>query len=128
MEPIVAVVIGLALAGYFVMAVKCGQARGRLNVAAPATTGNAEFERYFRAQYNTIEHLVIFVPAMLMFGHFVSPLAAALIGIVFIVGRFMYARGYVIDPARRGPGFLLTVLANGTLLTGGLIGAFVDWL
>lgn len=125
---LVAVVIGLALAEYFAMAVKCGQARGRLGVAAPSTTGNAEFERYFRAQYNTIEHLIIFVPAMLMFGYYVSEAVAALVGIVFIVGRFLYARGYVADPARRGPGFLLTVIANGVLLTGGLVGAFVRWL
>ncbi len=125
---LVAVVISLALAEYFVILVKCGQARGRLGVAAPATTGNPEFERYFRAQYNTLEQLVIFLPAMIMFGAYVSPAVAALLGLVFIVGRFLYARGYVIDPARRGPGFLLTVLANGVLLLGGLVGAFVAWL
>ena len=125
---LVAVVISLALAEYFVILVRCGQARGRLGVAAPATTGNPEFERYFRAQYNTLEQLVIFLPAMIMFGAYVSPAVAALIGLVFIVGRFLYARGYVIDPSRRGPGFLLTVLANGVLLLGGLVGAFVAWL
>ena len=125
---LVAVVISLALAEYFVILVRCGQARGRLGVAAPATTGNPEFERYFRAQYNTLEQLVIFLPAMIMFGAYVSPAVAALLGLVFIVGRFLYARGYVIDPARRGPGFLLTVLANGVLLLGGLVGAFVAWL
>ncbi len=125
---LVAVVISLALAEYFVILVRCGQARGRLGVAAPATTGNPEFERYFRAQYNTLEQLVIFLPAMIMFGAYVSPAVAALVGLVFIVGRFLYARGYVIDPARRGPGFLLTVLANGVLLLGGLVGAFVAWL
>ncbi len=125
---LVAVVISLALAEYFVILVKCGQARGRLGVAAPSTTGNPEFERYFRAQYNTLEQLVIFVPAMIMFGAYVSTFWAALLGIVFIAGRFLYARGYVIDPARRGPGFLLTVVANGVLLLGGLIGALLRWL
>lgn len=125
---LVAVVIGLALVEYLYITVKCGQARGRLDVAAPSTTGNPEFERYFRAQYNTIEQLVVFVPAVLLFGFYVSPGLAAGVGIVFILGRFLYARGYVIDPARRGPGFLLTIVANSVLLLGGLIGAVLDWL
>jgi glutathione S-transferase len=47
---------------------------------------------------------------------------------VFIVGRALYARGYVLDPAKRGPGFLLTILANVVLLIGSLVGAIVAWL
>jgi hypothetical protein len=125
---LVAVVIGLALAEYFYFLMKCGAARGRLGVAAPATAGDAEFERYFRVQYNTIEQLVVFLPAMLLFGYYVDPTVAAGVGVVFIIGRFLYGRGYVIDPARRGPGFLLTVLSNSVLLIGGLVGAFLAWL
>jgi hypothetical protein len=45
--------------------------------------------------------------------------------VVFIVGRGLYARAYVVDPAKRGPGFLLTVVSNLTLLAGGLVGAIV---
>ncbi len=125
---LVAVVVGLALVEYFVMLMKCGQARGRLGVAAPSTTGNPEFERYFRVQYNTIEQLVIFVPGMFLFGYYVDPRWAAGLGLVFIVGRFLYGRGYVADPSRRGPGFLLTVLANGVLMIGAVVGAFLAWL
>jgi hypothetical protein len=125
---LVSVVIGLALAEYFFFVMKCGQARGRLGVPAPATTGVAEFERIFRVQYNTIEQLVIFLPGMLIFGHYVSPPGAAALGIVFILGRALYARGYLSDPGRRGPGFLLTILSNAALLVGGTVGALLDWL
>ena len=125
---LVAVVIGLALAEYFYFLMRCGAARGRLGVAAPATVGDAEFERYFRVQYNTIEQLVVFLPGMLLFGYYVDPTVAAGVGVVFIIGRFLYGRGYVIDPARRGPGFLLTVVSNAVLLLGGLVGAFLAWL
>ena len=45
------------------------------------------------------------------------------LGLLFIVGRALYARGYLRDPATRGPGFGLTLLANALLLGGGLIGA-----
>ena len=125
---LVGIVIGLALAEYFYFLMKCGQARGRFDVPAPATTGVPEFERYFRVQYNTIEQLVIFLPAVLLFGFYVDPRLAALLGLVFVAGRALYARGYVVDPARRGPGFLLTLVANSLLLLGGLIGAVVAWL
>jgi uncharacterized membrane protein YecN with MAPEG domain len=122
---LVAFVAGLALVEYYVFTLQCGRARGRLGVPAPATTGNAEFERYLRVQYNTIEQLVIFLPALFGFAHFVSPGWAAALGVVFIVGRALFARGYVQDPARRGPGFGLTLLANSVLLLGSLLGALV---
>lgn len=125
---LVAFVAGLALIEYFVITMACGHARGRLGVAAPAITGHPEFERYLRVQYNTIEQLVIFLPALFGFAHYASPGWAAALGIVFIVGRAMYARGYVQDPAKRGPGFGLTLLANTVLLLGATIGALVVWL
>jgi glutathione S-transferase len=125
---LVAFVAGLALIEYFVITMACGRARGRLGVAAPAITGHPEFERYLRVQYNTIEQLVIFLPALFGFAHYASTGWAAALGIVFIVGRAMYARGYVQDPAKRGPGFGLTLLANTVLLLGAVLGALVAWL
>jgi uncharacterized membrane protein YecN with MAPEG domain len=120
---LVAFVAGLALIEYFGFTMQCGRARGRLGVPAPATTGNPVFERYLRVQYNTIEQLVIFLPALFGFAWFVSEAWAAGLGVVFVVGRALYARGYVADPAKRGPGFGLTLLANGSLLLGATLGA-----
>lgn len=125
---LVAFVAGLALIEYYVITMQAGRARGRLGVAAPAISGNPEFERYLRVQYNTIEQLVIFLPALFGFAWFASPGWAAVLGIVFIVGRALYARGYVQDPAKRGPGFGLTLLANTVLLLGATLGALIDWL
>jgi glutathione S-transferase len=125
---LVAFVAGLALIEYYVITMQCGRARGRLGVAAPAMSGNPEFERYLRVQYNTIEQLVIFLPALFGFAHFASANWAAALGAVFIVGRALYARGYVQDPAKRGPGFGLTLLANTVLLLGATLGALFAWL
>ena len=122
---IVAIVAALALVEYVVFVILCGQARGRFGVAAPSTTGNTAFERRFRVQANTVEQLVIFLPSLLLFAVYVSEPIAAGLGVVFIVGRGLYARAYVVDPAKRGPGFLLTVVSNLTLLAGGLVGAIV---
>jgi uncharacterized membrane protein YecN with MAPEG domain len=122
---IVAIVAALSLVEYIVFVILCGQARGRFGVAAPSTTGNTAFERRFRVQANTVEQLVIFLPSLLLFAVYVSEPIAAGLGVVFIVGRGLYARAYVVDPAKRGPGFLLTVVSNLTLLAGGLVGAIV---
>ena len=124
---LVAIVAALALIEYFVFTMMCGMARGRLGVPAPSMAGNPEFERYFRVQGNTIEQLVIFLPAIFLFGHFVSAPVAAGLGLVFVLGRGLYAWAYLHDPARRGPGFGLTLLSNAVLLVGGLIGSLVEY-
>jgi uncharacterized membrane protein YecN with MAPEG domain len=125
---LVAFVAGLALVEYYVITMHCGRARGRLGVAAPAMSGHPEFERYLRVQYNTIEQLVIFLPALFGFAYFASPGWAAALGALFILGRALYARGYVQDPAKRGPGFGLTLFANTLLLVGATVGALLAWL
>ena len=125
---LVSVVISLALMEYLVFTWQCGQARGRFGIAAPAVTGNLEFERRFRVQQNTLEQLIIFVPAIWMFGNFVDAYVAAGLGLVFVLGRFLYGRGYAVDPAKRGPGFGLTLLSNAVLLIGGLVGALIAYI
>ena len=127
MEPVY-IVVALVLIEYVVIVMTTGSARGRFGVAAPSTTGNPAFERHFRVQQNTVEQLVIFLPAIFIFGHYVSPNGAAVLGLIFLVGRGIYGRGYVEDPAKRAPGFMLTFGSNVILLVGGLIGAVVAWL
>ncbi len=119
----VAVVILLALLQYVVFGALVGRARGRYGVKAPAVTGHEIFERYFRAHYNTLELLVAFVPAIWLFGTYVSPSWAAGLGVVYLVGRVLYLRGYVADPAKREIGFGLSVLPIIVLIVGALWGA-----
>ena len=120
---VVAVILGLAILEYVVIMLLTGQARSRFGVQAPATTGHPEFERYYRVQQNTIEQLIVFFPALFLFASYVNTTIAALLGVAFIVGRVLYARGYIADPARRGTGFAIGLIANMLLLLGGLIGA-----
>jgi uncharacterized MAPEG superfamily protein len=116
-------VIALALLEYFVFSTLVGRARGKYNVPAPAISGHPVFDRYFRAHQNTLEQLVIFVPSMLIFSRVFDPRIAAGLGVVFIVGRALYFRGYVADAAKRGTGFLIGALAQVALLLGSLVGA-----
>lgn len=122
MEP-VAVVIVLALFQYVAFGMLVGWARGKYGVKAPAVTGHETFDRYFRVHQNTLELLVVFVPAIWLFGIYVDPTWAALLGLVYLVARVLYLRGYVADPAKREVGFALSVLPVFVLLAGALWGA-----
>lgn len=120
---VVHIVIALALIQFFAFGVLVGRARGKYQVDAPAITGHPVFERYYRVHYNTMEQLVSFVPGMLLFGAYVSTMGAAILGLVFIAGRFLYLRHYIADPKKRGAGFGISVLPIMILILGGLGGA-----
>ena len=118
----VALVVILALIEYIVFASLVGKARGMYGIKAPAISGHDVFERYFRVQQNTLEQLIIFIPAIFIFAHYLHAVSAAVIGVFFIVGRAIYARAYVAEPAKRGTGMLISFFANAVLLLGGIVG------
>jgi len=122
MQPhsLTAIVSIIALLVYAGMGVGVGRARAKCGVAAPAMTGDPLLERAIRVQANTLEWLPIFLVSLWLFAFYWSDLAAALMGVVWIVGRIAYWRGYLIDPARREAGFLIQALASAVLLFGAL--------
>ena len=123
---LVTIVIALALIEYTVFGMLVGKARGKYGIDAPAISGDPIFERYYRVQQNTLEVLVLFIPGMWMFGHYVSADVAAGLGLIFIVGRFLYLRSYVADPKSRSIGFALSFIPAQILIIGGLIGAAMN--
>lgn len=116
-------IIALALLQFLAFATAVGAARVRYKVPAPATTGNEVFERYFRVQMNTLELLILFIPAIWIFGLYVSANAAAGLGAVYIIGRGIYFFSYVKDPKKRELGFTLSAAPVAALVIGALIGA-----
>ena len=119
----VAIVTVVALLQFFWFGWQVGVARGKYNIAAPAVSGNEMFERVFRVHMNTQEQLVVFLPSLWIFASFISPLWAAGLGAVFIIGRAVYARSYVKDPKGRSAGFAMTALPVLALVVGILIWA-----
>jgi uncharacterized MAPEG superfamily protein len=112
----------LALLQQLWFGILVSRARGRYGVTAPAVTGNTIFERYYRVQMNTLELLVLFVPALYLSALYVPPLWPALLGVLYLIGRLLYARAYITDPPKRGLGFGLSLLPIMALLLLGLIG------
>jgi glutathione S-transferase len=121
--PYVAIVTVAALLQFWWFGWQVGVARGKYNIAAPAVSGNEMFERVFRVHANTLEQLITFLPSLWIFAYFISPIWAAALGVVFIIGRALYARTYVKDPTSRSPGFAMSALPQLLLMLGILIWA-----
>jgi glutathione S-transferase len=119
---LVLVVMLVALIEYMVFAGLVGRARRQYGVRAPATTGHPTFERIYRVHQNTLEALIMFVPALLVFACYLSFAWAAGLGVVFIVARAIYAVSYIRAAERRGIGAGLTGVVNIVLVLGGLVG------
>jgi len=117
---LVAIVSLLALLVYLWMGIRVGGARAKCGVRAPAMTGDPILERHIRVQANTLEWLPIFLVSMWLFALYWNDRVAAALGVVWIVGRIIYAFGYVADPSKRAAGFLIQALAAAVLLFGAL--------
>lgn len=112
----------LALVEYTVMGALVGRARAKHDVKAPAITGHPEFERTNRVHINTLESLIAFIPAVWLFGYYLDPRWAAGLGLVFVIGRAVYAVGYLKAAEKRGVGAGISGLTNIVLLLGALFG------
>ena len=107
----VALVTVLLVSQYMVFMMLVGAARGKSGIKAPAVTGDEGFERAYRVQMNTLEQLMVALPALWVSGMYFDSLVAALLGMAFFLGRVMYRAGYVKDPEKRGMGFGIGFLA-----------------
>jgi glutathione S-transferase len=117
-----ALVTGLALLLYMLLVINVSRARGRYKIDAPAVSGDPAFERVFRVQQNTLEQIVVFLPALWLFSVYVSPLWGGGIGFLWILARIFYAWSYYRDAASRGPGYGISALCSLVLLIGSIVG------
>ena len=118
----VGAIIGLALLEYLVLGALVGRARGTYHVEAPATTGDPTFERYFRVHQNSMEALIVFLPSLALFATYVSVSIGIALGLIFLIGRIIYAAGYISAPEKRAPGALITLVVNAILVVGAILG------
>ncbi|MEG3941656.1 MAPEG family protein [Microcoleus sp. S36b_A3] len=117
-----------ALILYFILTLNVGRARFKYKVSPPQMTGNPDFERVVRVHQNTLEQLILFLPSLWIFSQFISPIWAAGIGAVWIIGRILFAWGYYQAAEKRAAGFGISTLATLTLLGGSLIGIIMALL
>jgi glutathione S-transferase len=124
-----AVTVVTVLLGLYTMML-VGRMRGKHNVQAPAMTGAPEFERAVRVQMNTLEQVVLFLPVLWLATIYpvVSGYLAPGLGLMWLVGRVLYASGYMAEAAKRSSGFLIAGVALLGLLVLSIIGIIHTWL
>ena len=115
-------IVLLALLQYVWFTMRVGISRGKYHVDAPSCEGDENWERLFRIQQNTMEQLIVFIPASYAFAYYMSATWVLLAGGLYIIGRFLYSAEYLKDPKTRTPGMTITLLANVILLAGALFG------
>lgn len=122
-----ALVTLLAIAFYFFLGTRVAVARRKFGVRLPATTGNADFERVFRVQANTLEWMPVFLVPLWLCAIYLSDIGAAALGLVWIAARVLYFIGYSRAVEKRLPGFFIQATACLLLFIGATVGVVMRW-
>lgn len=120
--PYIELIAALAILQFFFFGAMTGKARSESGLQAPAMTGHEGFERMYRVQINTLETLVAFLPALFIAGIYWSNILVSVLGLVYLVGRFIYWKSYVTSPNSRGLGFMLSMLPTMILIVLAILG------
>ncbi len=118
--PLTSLITLLTVALMFWTAINVGKARVKYEVKAPATSGHEMFDRAYRIQMNTLESALLLLPSLWIYATLIGDLGAGVSGAIWIAGRIWYAISYQQDPAKRGPGFGISLLAIAGMWAGGL--------
>jgi len=121
--PLTTLAILLALLIYFGLGAVVGMARAKYGVPAPQSSGHPEFDKRNRVHMNTLEQLIMFLPAAMFAAPVLGDAITAIIALTWSVGRLLYARSYYVDPAKRSLGFALTFLPTLVLIIAAAWGA-----
>ncbi len=107
---------------YFWTVMVVGRMRIRHKVKAPSMEGPPDFQRAVRVQTNTIEQLVFFLPALWLCAAWSGDVPAAILGLIWLLGRILYALAYLKEASKRSMGFMISTVAAVLLLLGAVIG------
>lgn len=124
----VAIVTILALAQYVYFGIQVGGAHQKYGIKVPAMTGDPQFECVNRVHQNTLEQLVVLIPALWLYAYFVNPLWGAGMGVVYLIGRFIYSSAYKKDPSTRTLGFMLSFLPSAVMMAWVLVATVMSLL
>src|ERR1044071_4146927 len=101
--------------------------RTKTGILPPAMSGHPNVERALRVQGNTVESFIVFLPALWLAALYFQGWLPPVIGLIWCLGRIVYAFGYMSDPNRRHIGFgicMLSIFALIILAAIGIVGAW----
>jgi glutathione S-transferase len=91
------------------------RARKKFSIPIPQVTKHVDFEKYLQAHADQIEQNIIFLPILWIASSFVSWVYILLIGLIWIVFRGLYIRGFIKNNIKlleySGKGYMYTQIA-----------------
>jgi glutathione S-transferase len=111
-----------ALALYLWTGINVARARAKYKVPAPAMDGPVAFQSVLRVQANTLEQLPMLLVPLWLCATYLGDAWAAAGGLLWCLGRIVYALGYYKDPAKRELGFITAMAASALLVLGAVVG------
>jgi hypothetical protein len=112
----------LVLMQYLFFGALVAKARQTENVPAPHVQGTSAFNALHRVHQNTLERLVVFLPLLWTASMYWTATAIAAWGVLFLLARYLYWKGYVKSPDGRKAGNVLSMVVMGGLLLANLVG------
>src|SRR5690348_7246589 len=109
-------------------AILVARTRRKTGIWPPAMSGDPRLERALRVQGNTVEGFIVFLPALWLAALYFQGWIPPIIGLVWCLGRIVYAFGYMSDPNRRFLGFGLCMLSIFALIVLATIGIVQAWM
>jgi len=108
-------------------AIRVARTRAKTGIEAPAMSGSPELERALRVQANTVEQIVMFLPALWLAALYFQGWVPAVLGLVWCFGRILYALAYG-AAKQRFPGFALTIFPTLILVILAVTGIVQAWM
>jgi glutathione S-transferase len=118
----------LALIISVAFAIGVARARRATGIDAPAMSGHPKLERALRIQANTVEQIVIFLPALWLAALYFQGWAPPILGLIWCAGRITYGFVYGSTAKQRFPGFAPTIFPTLILIILAAIGIFNAWV
>lgn len=108
-------------------AILVARTRRTTGIQPPAMSGDPRLERALRVQGNTVEGFIVFLPALWLAALYFQGWAPPVIGLVWCLGRIVYAAGYMADANRRHVGFAVCIFSTLILVVLAIIGIVNAW-
>ncbi|HEX4637441.1 MAG TPA: MAPEG family protein [Rhizomicrobium sp.] len=108
-------------------AILVARVRTVTGVLPPAMSGDPRVERALRVQGNTVEGFIVFLPALWLAALYFQGWVPPIIGLIWCLGRILYAAGYMKAAERRHIGFGICILSVIALVILAGIGIVQAW-
>ena len=109
-------------------AIHVSRDRRSQNVPPPAITGSGELERILRVHADTVESMVMLLPSLWLAALYFQGWWAPILGLVWCLGRIIYAFVYGSESKQRFPGFAPTIFSTIILWILAVIGVVQAWM